>query len=75
MTIVKETLIEELIAVLPESVRYLMDKNIKCLACGEPIWGTLEEAAKKRGFTNHDIENFVDDLNAMLRGKSRRTGD
>ncbi|NIR53173.1 DUF1858 domain-containing protein, partial [candidate division KSB1 bacterium] len=40
----KDTTIEELVRAHPESVRYLMEKGIKCIACGEPIWGTLEEA-------------------------------
>jgi len=48
-----------------ESVRYLADKGIKCIACGEPIWGTLEEAARKKGFNDRDIEGFVRDLNAL----------
>ena len=37
----------------------------ECLACGEPIWGTLEEAAKKKGFSDEEIEIFVKELNAL----------
>lgn len=57
--------IEELIEKIPTSVKYLMTKGIKCIACGEPIWGTLEEAAKEKGFSNEDIQNFVVELNAL----------
>ena len=42
----KDMEIEELVNNYPFSVKYLMEKGIRCIACGEPIWGTLEEAAK-----------------------------
>ena len=61
----KDILIEDLVRQLPKSVRYLMEKNIKCLACGEAIWGTLEEAAKKKGFSDGEIGVFVRDLNEL----------
>ena len=65
MKITKEITIEELVEIIPESVRYLMEKGIKCIACGEPIWGTLEEAAKEKGFDESQIEEFVKDLNKL----------
>jgi hypothetical protein len=36
-----------------------MYKGIKCLVCGEPVWGTLEESAKSKGFSDEQIQNFV----------------
>ncbi len=65
----KEILIEDLVNLYPESVKYLMDKGIKCIACGEPIWGSLEEAAKEKGFSDREIHTFVKDLNAMHTSK------
>ncbi len=65
-TINKNILIEDLVNLLPESVTYLMEKGIRCLRCGEPIWGTLEEAAIEKGFDEKQIEIFVKDLNEML---------
>jgi methionine synthase II (cobalamin-independent) len=65
MKIDKTILIEDLVKVLPKSVSYLMKKNIKCLACGEPMWGTLEAAAKKKGFSDEEIDTFVEDLNQL----------
>ena len=62
MKITKDITIEELVETVPESVKYLMEKGIKCIACGEPIWGTLEDAAKEKGFADDDIEGFVNDL-------------
>lgn len=60
--------IEELVEILPGSVTYLSRKGIKCIACGEPVWGTLEEAAREKGFGEEDIGTFVRELNAMMLG-------
>ena len=69
--ITKDISIEELVRKLPGAVTYLMEKGIKCLACGEPIWGTLESAAKEKGFNDSQIDAFLGDLNSML-NKNRR---
>jgi methionine synthase II (cobalamin-independent) len=61
----KDIYIEDLVNDYPFSVRYLMEKGIKCIMCGEPIWGTLEEAAKEKSFSDEDIEKFVKELNEM----------
>jgi methionine synthase II (cobalamin-independent) len=61
--IVKEMQIEELVDSYPFSVRYLMEKGIRCIMCGEPIWGTLEEAAKEKKFSEAEIEAFVNEMN------------
>lgn len=60
--------IEDLVVSLPASVTYLMEKGIKCIACGEPIWGTLESAAKEKGFGEEQIGRFVDELNRLAGG-------
>ncbi|KPL11879.1 MAG: hypothetical protein AMS23_05725 [Bacteroides sp. SM1_62] len=62
----KKIWIEELVEILPDAVTYLAEKGIKCIACGEPIWGTLEEAAREKGFGEEEIQEFVRDLNEML---------
>jgi methionine synthase II (cobalamin-independent) len=61
----KDILIEDLIEILPDAVTYLMERGIRCLQCGEPIWGTLETAAKEKGFNKNNIEEFIKDLNKM----------
>ena len=63
--ITKEILIEDLVERIPESVEYLMEKGIRCIRCGEPVWGTLEAAAKEKGFDEITIENFVTELNKL----------
>lgn len=57
--------IEELVEILPEAVSYLMEKGVQCIACGAPIWGTLEEAARNKGFSDADIDAMVADLRAL----------
>ena len=64
-TITKEIEIEDLVKLLPNSVVYLMEKGIRCLRCGEPIWGSLESAAKEKGFNAKEISKFVEELNNL----------
>ncbi len=63
--ITKDILIEELVDNYSFSVRYLMEKGIRCIMCGEPIWGTLEEAAKEKDFDDQSIEGFVAEMNKL----------
>ncbi len=60
--ITKGILIEDLVNDYPISVRYLMEKKIRCIMCGEPIWGTFEEAAKEKGYNDAEIQAFVEDM-------------
>ncbi len=57
--------IEELVDVFPGAVAYLMDKGVQCIACGAPIWGTLEEAARATGYTDEQIDQTVADLREL----------
>lgn len=63
--ITKEILIEELINNYSFSVRFLMEKDIRCIRCGEPIWGTLEEAAKEKNFDDEAIIAFIAEMNSL----------
>ena len=65
MAITKSIAIEDLVQEVPGAVSYLSKNGIRCMRCGEPIWGTLEEAAKEKGFGEDDIRRFVDDLNKL----------
>ncbi|MBG0783381.1 MAG: DUF1858 domain-containing protein [Bacteroidales bacterium] len=66
----KDIEIEELVTNYPFSVKYLMEQGIRCIACGEPIWGTLEEAAKEKGFDDTAIQGFVEEMNKMVADKT-----
>lgn len=69
MKISKETEIEDLVKLLPEAVTYLRIEGIRCLRCGEPIWGSLDTAAKAKDFNDKDVDKFVKELNKMLKEK------
>ncbi|MEZ4908404.1 MAG: hypothetical protein R2771_12355 [Saprospiraceae bacterium] len=62
----KDISIEELIEKYPQSVKFLSEKGIRCIVCGEPIWGTLGEACEEKGFTPQDIENTLIELNNII---------
>lgn len=70
MKISKDIEIEDLVSILPEAVAYLRTEGIRCLRCGEPIWGSLETAAKEKGFEDKDVERFVKDLLKLESEKS-----
>jgi len=61
--------IEDLAKVLPQAVTYLSENGIRCLRCGEPIWGSLKNAAEEKGFSANETKKFVDDLNKMMKKK------
>jgi hypothetical protein len=64
--ITKDIPIEDLVETFPFSVRYLMEKRIRCIMCGDPVWGTLEEAAKEKGYKDEDIKIFVNEMNNLI---------
>jgi len=66
----KDILIEELVEQYPFSVSWLSKKGIRCIVCGEPVWGTLEEACREKGFDDKGIEELLTELNSMEKGGS-----
>lgn len=65
MTIARDTLIEELVDVVPGAVSYLMGKGIQPIACGAPVWGTIEEAARREGYEDREIDGIVAELRRL----------
>ena len=63
----KTITIEELVSEYPKSVGFLMNKGIHCMACGEPVWGTLESQAKEKGFNDSQIDKVIDELFHFLK--------
>lgn len=60
----KEMLIEDLVLEHPQLVGPLKVEGIVCLACGEPIWGTLEAQAQEKGLDN--IDDIVERMNKLI---------
>jgi len=63
--ITKQITIEELVEKYPNSIEYLSSKKIRCIRCGEPIWGTLEEAAKEKNIGEEELNQIVKELNEL----------
>ena len=57
--------IEDIIESKPEAISLLMQKGIKCLVCGEPVWGNLEESAKNAKLNDNEIEIILSELNKL----------
>jgi len=55
--------VEELVTLFPAAVSLMLRKNLPCLVCGEPVWGTVEDLAKSHGWTDQDIVSLVEQLN------------
>jgi len=49
----------------PLAIRLLTERNIVCIACGTPLWKTVEEAIHDAGL--EDVEAVVSEVNATLR--------
>ena len=62
-----DTTIEEIVNDYPELVRPLMEFGIKCIVCGEPIWGTLAENAQEKGIEN--LDEIILKLNQIITEK------
>ena len=65
--ITKDIYIEDLVNQYPFSITYLMRKGIRCIACGEPVWGTLKEAVLEKEFTETDLEKFITEMKEMAK--------
>ncbi len=61
------TQIEDLVKEYPLAVGFLTRQGIRCIRCGEPLWGTLGELLEEEGV--EDLQQFIDELNSFLMRK------
>lgn len=59
--------IEDLLERIPGAQRYLSEKGIRCVICGEPVWGSLGDAVREKGFDEKALQEFILALNALVR--------
>lgn len=59
--------VDELSASFPEAVGFLAKRGVRCIRCGEPIWGTLGELLEDDGIENPQL--LVDELNEYIKRK------
>jgi len=60
-----ESLIEDLVRDFPSTVKVFTRHKLPCIACGEPLWGTVGENAARY---SADLEMLLKDLQAEMDG-------
>ena len=63
--ITRDMKIEQLVELKDDAISYLFRKNIRCIRCGEPVWDTIEEAARKKDYSEAEIDQLLDELNQL----------
>jgi hypothetical protein len=66
MDISRDSIIEDLVNDHPKAVVFLMEKGIRCLRCGEPIWGTLGSAMDEKSIPSDEQLRLVEQLREYL---------
>ncbi|MCD6500127.1 MAG: hypothetical protein J7M25_17680 [Deltaproteobacteria bacterium] len=71
MKIAKETPVEDLVEEYPEAAGWMSRRGLRCVVCGEPFWGSLEELATEDGVVGDDFEKLITELQAFVDGVAR----
>ena len=61
------TEVEDITQIYPEAVGFLTKQGVRCIRCGEPVWGTLGKLLEEDGIVNPQA--LVDELNTFLSQK------
>ena len=62
----KDIWIEELLEEFPQSQDFLEKRDIVCVKCGAPVWGTLYENVAKKFVTENEIKTVINELLEMI---------
>lgn len=57
--------VEDLIGEYPSLVKFLIEKGLPCVVCGEPFWGSLRELAETNGWSREEFESLLTDFAAI----------
>lgn len=60
--------VEELVDEYPSAVSFLQREGVVCMKCGEPVWGTLDEAIRCKGL---DVQVTLARLREFLAAGAR----
>ncbi|PLY03410.1 MAG: DUF1858 domain-containing protein [Desulfuromonas sp.] len=63
--ITRDMTIERLVELKPDAVGFLFHRKIRCIRCGEPVWDTIEEAARQKSYSEEEIDKLIDELNRL----------
>jgi hypothetical protein len=68
----RATPVEDLVQDFPWSVKFLISRNLPCLVCGEPSWGTLEELAREKRWSEDAIDSLLEEMNLYIQKEDKR---
>ncbi len=63
--ITRKMTLEQLVELKADAVGYLFHKGIRCIRCGEPVWDSIEDAARKKKLSEEEIDQLIDELNRL----------
>lgn len=66
--ITRDMLVEDLVIQYPFASRFLSDIGLQCIICGEPVWGTIEELALDKDYSQEQIDELILKLNQEAAG-------
>lgn len=66
--ITKDMQVADVVLRYPDTVQIFFKHGIPAIACGEPIWGTIEENAQKYGVK--DLDALLQELSTQVSGAS-----
>ena len=47
----------------------MIEKGLPCISCGEPVWGTFEDVARRSGKTEPEIDELIDELKLRVQNE------
>lgn len=60
--------VEDIVSEFPSAVSFLMDRDIICIKCGAPVWGTLSELLASKEISDPDA--LIKELNSFVDSQS-----
>jgi len=62
----RNTPIREIVEKYPYLIDFLLKEGIKCIECGDVLWGTLEEEAKRQGVSEEDLNRIIQEAGELI---------
>lgn len=68
--ITKDSYIEDVVEQYPFLVPELAYHRIQCIACGEPVWGTIAQQAERKKIEN--VDQIVAEMNQLIEQRQKK---
>lgn len=63
--ITKEIQVADLVDAYPDALKILLEFNLPCIICGEPVWGNLGELIRDHNLPEQDTEKLMSRLQPL----------